>query len=169
MKPFEPAALPPEAFSIDAMMASFGLDQAEAQEMVEFNKTQRVYLNNKYQVNVRDEQPRAEGWPRLLWLSIKRRDREPIRDWRVLQEIKNLIVGPEHEAVELFPAESRLVDTANQYHLWVIADPAVRFPFGFEGRMVTNAKQAAAMRAKQRDPSYQKMAATAAESAAAST
>ena len=28
--------------------------------------------------------------------------------------IKNLIVGPEHEGFEIYPAESRLVDTANQ-------------------------------------------------------
>jgi len=30
-----------------------------------------------------------------------------------------MIVGEEHEAFEVYPAESRLVDTANQYHLWV--------------------------------------------------
>jgi hypothetical protein len=58
----------------------------------------------------------------VAWLSIKRRDREVIRDWRELQAIKNAIVGPEHEGFELYPAESRLVDTANQFHLFVFMD-----------------------------------------------
>jgi hypothetical protein len=66
-------------------------------------------------------------------------DKEAIRDWRHFQRIKNEIVGPENEAVELFPAESRLVDGANQYHLWVLADKECRFPIGFtDGRQVRN-------------------------------
>jgi hypothetical protein len=95
-----------------------------------------IFLNDTYQVNVRRcDTPIGP----MLHLSIKRRDREVIRDWRELQEIKNQIVGPEHEGVELFPAESRLVDTANQYHLWVFAatvDEAA-FPFGFTERLVS--------------------------------
>jgi len=55
-----------------------------------------------------------------------------------LQRIKNEIVGPEHEAVELFPAESRLVDTSNQYHLWVLTSDENRWPFGFQTRLVAN-------------------------------
>ena len=51
----------------------------------------------------------------MFWLSIKRRDRAPVHDWRELQQIKNMIVGDEHEGFEVYPAESRLVDTANQY------------------------------------------------------
>ena len=39
--------------------------------------------------------------------------------WRHLQQIKNEVFGPEREAVQLHPAESRLVDTANEYWLWV--------------------------------------------------
>jgi hypothetical protein len=54
----------------------------------------------------------------LVHLSIKRNDKNPLHDWRDLQRIKNEILGPEEEAVELYPAESRLVDGANQYHLW---------------------------------------------------
>ena len=51
------------------------------------------------------------------WLSIKRHDREAFHDWRVMQEIKNAICGDEWEGIEIYPAESRLVDTCNQYHL----------------------------------------------------
>lgn len=94
---------------------------------------ERVYMNDVYQVHVR--LPR----PGMVHLSIKRIDREPVHDWRDLQEIKNQICGSECEAVELYPAESRVVDTANQYHLWVCTDEKFRFPFGFSGnRVVTD-------------------------------
>lgn len=73
----------------------------------------------------------------MVHLSIKRRDRGPIRDWRDMQAIKNALVGPECEGVELYPAESRLVDTANQYHIWALATPGTRFPFGFSSRLVS--------------------------------
>jgi len=91
-----------------------------------------VWMNDLYQVVVRD----LGDW---VHLSIKRIDKEPIHDWRELQEIKNLLVGPENEALELYPAESRRVDTANQYHLWVIKDPASRLPVGFNARLVLDA------------------------------
>ena len=74
-----------------------------------------------------------------------------MHDWRELQAVKNLIVGPEHEGFEVYPAESRLVDTANQYHLWVFLDPKVRLPVGFREREVMRADQAAAIGATQRD------------------
>lgn len=96
-------------------------------------QNEMVFKNDVYQVSIR----RCN--PEMLHLSIKRIDREVIHDWRDLQEIKNQLVGPEYEAVELYPAESRVVDTANQYHLWVVTDPGYRFPFGFsEGRIVSN-------------------------------
>lgn len=97
-------------------------------------------------------------WKRLVnfdglemwWLSIKRNDREPLRSWSDLQQIKNLLVGPEHEGVEVFPAESRLVDGANQYHLWVLAKPGARFRYGFnEGRQIGTPEEAEAVGAKQ--------------------
>jgi hypothetical protein len=66
----------------------------------------------------------------VLHLSIKRFDRAAVRDWRHLQAIKNEVAGPEREAVELFPAESRLVDGANEYHLWV-APEGGSYPVGY--------------------------------------
>jgi len=105
-----------------------------------------VWVNSLYQVNVRRDVA-AEGFPAMHHLSIKRVDKGVIHDWRDLQRIKNEIVGPEHEAVELYPAESRLVDSSNQFHLWVLADPAVRFPFGFRERLVAEGN---ALNTKQR-------------------
>lgn len=74
----------------------------------------------------------------MIHLSIKRLDRDTIHDWRDLQRIKNELIGAEHEAVELYSAESRLVDTTNQYHLWVLSDPKAAFPFGWTSRLVSD-------------------------------
>jgi hypothetical protein len=123
---------------------------AEAQMRYEINRLrdeETVYRNDKYQVSVRPVPGEASGFPDLVHLSIKRIDRSTMHDWRELQEIKNALVGPEHEAVELYPAESRKVDTANQYHLWVLAEKGVQFPFGYARRIVQNATYG---RAKQR-------------------
>ena len=47
--------------------------------------------------------------------------------------MQNELVGDECEAIELYPAESRLVDTANQYWLWCFP---YRIPLGFSSRLV---------------------------------
>lgn len=54
-------------------------------------------------------------------LAIKRADGEPIRSWRVLQDIKNAAAGSDRSAIEVYPPESEVTDTANMYHLWVYA------------------------------------------------
>ena len=95
-----------------------------------------VWKNDVYTVYARTI-PSPEGLPPFAWLSIKRNDRQPIHDWRDLQSIKNQIVGPDVEAVELYPAADRTVDQANQYHLWVALDPEFRWFFGMdEGRII---------------------------------
>jgi len=95
---------------------------------------EEVWMNDTYQVNVR----RGLDYPigKITHLSIKRLDKQPITDWRDKQEIKNQLVGKEHEAVELYPAESRLVDTANQFHLWVFEDASTVVPVGWTERRV---------------------------------
>ena len=101
----------------------------------------RVLINEKYQVLVyagsdADKYVHAEDFKgKITYLSIKRRDKKPIHDWRELQKIKNAIVGDEVEAIELYPAESRLVDTANQYHLFCLP-LGTKFPFGWLHRAV---------------------------------
>jgi hypothetical protein len=87
-----------------------------------------IWANDTYEVIVyRSEEGGAH-------LSIKRMDRAPIRNWRHFQQMKNEICGPEFEALELFPRESRIADNANQYHLFVLPedmDIPVGFPTGF--------------------------------------
>ena len=96
----------------------------------------KIYLNNLYQVAVYEHEE-TEHFPAYWHLSIKRVDRSAKHDWRHLQRIKNELCGIENEGVELYPAESRLVDTANQFHLWVFCNPTMRFQFGFTERAVS--------------------------------
>lgn len=91
-----------------------------------------VWTNGEYEVFVYYGDDGRRG---SVWLSIKRMDREIINDWRHKQQIKNEVLGSEREAVELYPRESRVVDNANQYHLYV-APEGCDWPVGFKGGMV---------------------------------
>jgi len=105
-----------------------------------------VWLNDLYVVGV---ERRENGSVSVL--SIRRKDRGWARDWRHFQRIKNDIAGPETEAVELYPAESRLMDTANQFWLWC-AEPGETFSIGFDSATtVASSDDAAQFGAKQRD------------------
>ena len=95
-----------------------------------------ILRNNVYTVAIEGCDVPAPMGP-VAWLSVKRNDRQVIHDWRELQRIKNLVMGEEIEAVEIYPAESRVHDTANQYHLWCFA-PGYRLPFGYDGRLVAD-------------------------------
>lgn len=96
----------------------------------------RLFGNGWWTVHVKLLDP--EGWDGWLWLSIHDRPRSTRHDWREFQRIKSELVGPEREAFELYPAEARLVDTSNEYHLFV-APLGVRIPFGFTStRTVTD-------------------------------
>lgn len=124
-------------------MAAFHTSGASANPFVD--QVHEVWANDQYEVIVRYIEPRGKGG--ALHLSIKRYDREPARDWRHLQSIKNEIAGWEREAFELFPRESRLVDQANQTHLWVM-EAGVTLEIGFRDRDVkTEAESRAAMQA----------------------
>jgi len=101
-------------------------------------KGQRFWRNHKYTVAERrfvlydrEGQPAQE----CVHLSIHDDARSANRDWRDFQRIKNDIIGPEEEALELYPAESRMVDCSNEWHLWCLL--GVRWPFGFDERLVS--------------------------------
>jgi len=100
-----------------------------------------VWRNSRYQVAVTIHDDFPIGVP-IIHLSIKRLDRKPIHDWRDLQRIKNELCGEEREAVELYPAETRLVDEANQFHLWVFPE-GMMAPFGYFGDRVVHAPERA--------------------------
>lgn len=102
-----------------------------------------VYLNSIYEVWCYREPLHGDYGdgpaPMIAHLSIKRRDKQPIdfNHWRELQRIKDAICGPSAEAVELFPSQRRLVDTSNQYHLYV-QPPGAWWPVGYIERAVSS-------------------------------
>lgn len=132
-EPFVPGTLPELTAEEIAQRTGFPVEAAQA--YLRDQRDEKVWLNNLYRVNIR---PVSDD-PPLVHVSIKRLDKAPVHDWRHFQRIKNELIGPECEAVELYPAESRLVDGANQYHLWAIAEPGFKFSLGFdEGRRVAD-------------------------------
>lgn len=97
---------------------------------------QSQWMNDLYIVMKTVIARNEAGEPAAVHLSIRRTDRAPAREWRHFQRIKTQLCGPDWEAVELYPAESRVVDSANQYHLWCLNDT---FPLGFnDGRLVSD-------------------------------
>ena len=116
--PFEIATIPP--------------DKRELFKLAHAGVMPIVFLNSRYQVNVVAFNHPTFG--KVAHLSIKALDKSASHDWRDFQRIKNEIVGPECEAIEIYPAESRLVDGANQYHLW--AFQSYQVPLGFNERLV---------------------------------
>lgn len=89
----------------------------------------RQYEVNKWLGQTAD----AERRP-FCWLCIKCLGKK-LHDWRDFQTIKNLLCGPDCEAVEIYPAEADLVDFNNTFHLWVFLD-GYQMPFGFRGQRV---------------------------------
>lgn len=87
-----------------------------------------------------------QGW---VVLSIRRNDRAAECDWRIFMRIKNDLVGPDREAIQLFPGMRRVVDTANQYFLFV-APAGHIFGLGQFEREVSDEKWAESIGAKQR-------------------
>lgn len=72
-------------------------------------------------------------------LQVARADGGAVFDWRHLQQIKTMVLGSEWEAVEIFPAESRLKDPSNARYLWACRG---QLPFGLPGgRVVVNAHE----------------------------
>ena len=108
-------------------MREYGLTHRQAISHAQSARAKaELYVNDVYMIQVF-----RNGDQSCRRLAIRRLDHGVIkRDWREFQAIKNQIVGPEIEACELYPAESRKVDATNVYHLWCL--PAgQQFPFGY--------------------------------------
>ena len=82
-----------------------------------------VYVNDTYLVLHHDKDGPTER------LTIYRHDFAPCNSWSDFQQIKNRLIGLEVEAVQVYPAESRLLDTDNVYHLFVVREK-LGFNFG---------------------------------------
>jgi hypothetical protein len=111
----------------------YGITEAEARARLEDDHRKcRYYVNDLYQVQVRPYGKQGS----MLHLNIRRRDGGMFKDWRHFQQIKNEIAGPECEAIELYPAESRKVDTTNKWHLWVFPE-GIKLEVGWDARDVS--------------------------------
>lgn len=104
--------------------AKHGMTLKHSEQMYDELSRQECWRNSLYVVLV-DRLPNG-----VTHLSIRRDDRAACRDWRHFQQIKNQLCGPEFEAVEIYPAESRVLDAANQFHLWVLPE-GESVPLGF--------------------------------------
>jgi hypothetical protein len=127
---------------IEAMRAAGATDDVIADAT---DPDREMWRNDVYTVSVTRH---PLGY--VVELSIRRNDREPARDWRDFQRIKTQIAGADVEAFEMYPAEDRLMDTANHYWLFCLP-PGQRIPAGYRGpRNVVDTAEAAAVGAVQR-------------------
>ena len=123
--------------------AGFSITREQAKKVVREESRAEMWFNDIYTVLFRsgkdaDQFVGLEEWHgQCAYISIRRNDREPVDSWRDFQEIKNQLAGPNREAVQLYPNEDRLTDTANQYHLWVLPEGFI-FPMGFFGCRVVS-------------------------------
>jgi len=116
-------------------------------------KETQTFRNNLYVVHKR-ERPLFDKdgieVGTVIQLSIHDHTRSTRRDWRHFQKIKNELLGPEEEAVELYPAESRLVDLSNEYSLWSIK--GWKWPIGYAERWVSEGGYEIGGRQRKWDP-----------------
>jgi hypothetical protein len=103
------------------------------------------WVNDVYVVTVRrwSKDPVFGTRGGMIQIGINAHDGTARHDWRDFQAIKNQMAGPECEAFELYPAESRLLDPSNYFSLWCF--PGLRrIKVGHEDRVVRNADEALA-------------------------
>lgn len=125
MKPLRRSvAISPPWSKFYAECAKHGMTVEQSEKFYSELSSAETWVNNLYVVTV-------DRSGEVGHISIRRQDRGAARDWRHFQQIKNELFGAESEAVELYPAESRVVDTANQFHLWVLP-PGTVMPCGFK-------------------------------------
>jgi hypothetical protein len=117
---------------IREMTTGYGMTRKQAKRILNKTVPDTIFINELYVVSVFKNESNDFGVDVPVWhLSIRRQDREACHDWRHFQQIKNEICGPEYEGLELYPAESRVLDAANQYHLYVIMIKDVPVPVGY--------------------------------------
>jgi hypothetical protein len=127
-----------------AKMMRLGMTRKQAKH--EYRRLKRLewWGNDRYSVGVdRDSELHGFGPSvRCVHVSFHLRDRAPVSDWRECQEIKNAVLGAEAEAIMLYPAESRVIDTANEFHLWACFDRAsgepMTMPVGWRAGLKTS-------------------------------
>ena len=126
---FQQHGLKPKFF-IKMAMAKGATKSAAKDAMNKMMKAECWYSDcGKYKV-VKQECSFAEGDPNnlihdpqlngMIWLSIRINNGfDYLCDWRDFQAIKSDLVGPDRQAVEIYPPYEMEHDTDNVFHLWV--------------------------------------------------
>jgi hypothetical protein len=109
----------PESAKEPASLKHHVLDKSQHGVIDDANRPE-IWFNDIYQVTVRrwskDKVFGSTGG--MVQIGINALNGTARHDWREFQMIKNQVAGPECEAFELYPAESRLLDPSNYYTLW---------------------------------------------------
>ena len=126
------------------------MNKGQAKKFLRTVFNQEVWENSLYNATINRKMNKAFG-AEITEIAITRKDKDAIHDWRHFQQIKNDLVGENVEAIEIYPNEKRLMDTANTY--WLYAFPKdYMLPFGFNTkRNIADAQTASAMGAVQRE------------------
>lgn len=96
------------------------------------------WMNNEYIVKVYYPDNPVHQFPnnKFTWLCFRNlRNSHHAHDWRDMQMMKNEICGHERTAVEVFPPMSKLVDTCNQFHMWVYPED-YKLDFGYNEQSI---------------------------------
>jgi len=120
------------------------MTRKQAKAMLKHKKTVGCWYsdNGKYKVvvdtiNYGDGMCHDNNFSNTVWLSIRIDNGDThLCDWRDFQSIKNDFCGEEYCAIEIYPPESRLVDMANVFHLWVFPE-GIDIPIGWSDRDVS--------------------------------
>ncbi len=109
---------------------------------------EEFWSNSHYLVFKRPMKSTVPDGPDACHLSMRTVENDARHDWREMQRVKNELLGEDWEGVELYPAETRVVDTANQFHLFCFP---FELPFGFTKGLRMSADEAARVGAVQRE------------------
>ena len=111
---------------------------------------EQVWQNSRFMVIVALTGVPGLGWSGIegdhdAHLSWRLADRAAEVSWRDVQRMKSELCGSEAEALEVYPAEGRVLDGSNQRHLfvWRPGNPAAPRLGFYNGRQVADAAQIA--------------------------
>ena len=85
-------------------------------KVLDSQESDETWGNDRYTVSIHFLDGKRDGF---VEMGIHNHNRTPHVGWRHMQQIKNEVMGADREAVQIFPSEDRLVDTANEFWLYV--------------------------------------------------
>jgi len=101
-------------------------------KIITLKKKSIIYENKEYIVSVMQSEKikTFKGFPEILHVTIIKKNHNKITNWNTIQKIKDIIIGKEYTAIQIFPPTSEIIDYSNAYHLWVFNNKNFKLPFG---------------------------------------